>query len=123
VAPQTAKIAAIAPAGLSQHGTRRHCQQSRVEHTRHRVRRSKAGLKDVDEIWRGPGLRLWEVLLAALAAVASRVTTWGARALAGARSRVGPGTVGASLARGWTVRTMVLWVVVALAGMLVLSYR
>jgi multicomponent Na+:H+ antiporter subunit D len=87
------------------------------------LRRSKAGLKDVDEIWRGPGLRLWEVLLAALAAVASRVTAWGARALAGARSRVGPGTVGASLARGWTVRTMVLWVVVALAGMLVLSYR
>lgn len=87
------------------------------------LRRSNAGLRDIDGLWRGPGLQAWQGLLAALANVGERFEVLGGWALRRLRAAVSQGSAGASLARGWTVRTMVLWVVIALAGMLLLSYR
>jgi len=87
------------------------------------LRRSNSHLPDIDQLWRGPGPR---IALAIERAVQSSMRAIAALRRAGIAAlvrRFQPGTRGASLARNWTVRVMVLWVVVALAGILVLSYR
>lgn len=87
------------------------------------LRRSNCRLPDIDWLWRGLALQLWRVLEGIAGSLADRLVALRQLAVRTVATRFQPGTAGASLARQWTVRAMVLWVVIALGAILVLSYR